>query len=205
MSEETAATGKTEGAPRRKRGWLAVIPLVLFVALAGLFIKQLIEGGDPSQVPSPLIGRPVPEFNLPPVAGIDGPDGPLPGLSSADLRTGKVTLVNVWASWCVPCREEHAWLMEMANNHGVRLVSINYKDDPENARRFLGSLGVPFSAIGADTNGRVAINWGVYGVPESFVVDGKGFIRFKQIGPIVTEGAMNAVLAQIAKAEKPLN
>jgi len=205
MSEETAADGKTEGVQRRRRGWFALIPLLVFAALAGLFVKQLIEGGDPSLVPSPLIGRPIPEFNLPPVTGIDGPDGPLPGLSSADLRTGKVTLVNVWASWCVPCREEHTWLMEMAKTRGVRLVSINYKDDPENARRFLGTLGVPFSAIGADINGRVAINWGVYGVPESFVVDGKGYIRFKQIGPIVTEQAMNSVLAEINKAEKPLN
>lgn len=204
MSEETAGS-KSEGAPRRRRGWFAIIPLVVFLGLAGLFIKQLTEGGDPSLVPSPLIGRPIPEFNLPPLAGVDGPKGQLPGLASADLRTGKVTLVNVWASWCVPCREEHAWLMEMANNHGVRLVSINYKDDPENARRFLGSLGVPFSAIGADTTGRVAINWGVYGVPESFVVDGKGIIRFKQIGPIVSNQAMDAVLAQIAKAKTPLN
>jgi len=205
MSEETAAAGKSEAAPRRRRGWFAIIPLLVFVGLAGLFIKQLVEGGDPSLLPSALIGHEVPDFNLPPVTGVVGPDGQLPGLSSADLKAGKVTLVNVWASWCVPCREEHPWLMEMAKNHGVRLVGINYKDNPENARRLLGSMGVPFSAIGADTDGRVAINWGVYGVPETYVVDGKGVIRFKQVGPIVSDQAMNAVLAQIAKAETPLN
>ncbi len=204
MSGEATAPDKNNAGRRGRRAWFAVIPLVAFAALAGLFIWQLTKGGDPSQVPSPLIGRPIPEFTLPPLAGVNGPDGPLPGLSSADLRTGKVTLVNVWASWCVPCRDEHPWLVEMARNRGVRLVSINYKDNPENALRFLGTLGVPFTAIGTDQKGRAAVDWGVYGVPESFVVDGKGYIRFKQIGPILSAATMDKVLAEIAKARQPL-
>ncbi len=204
MTGQATMPVKETPSPRRRRSWLALIPLVLFLSLAAMFIYQLLDGGDPSQVPSPLIGRPIPEFDLKPLAGLNGPDGPVPGLSSADLRQGKVTLVNVWASWCVPCRDEQPVLMDMAEKHGVRLVSINYKDAPENALRFLGTLGIPFKAVGVDANGRAAIDWGVYGVPESFVVDGSGFIRFKQIGPIANQAALDKLLAELAKAKEPL-
>jgi len=203
MSDMLPPTGSDAAATRRGRGWFALVPLALFGALALLFVKGL-GGNDPSRVPSPLIGRPIPEFSLAPLEGLKGPDGPVPGFASGDLKTGEVTLVNVWASWCVPCRDEHPWLAELAENRGARLVGINYKDDPENARRFLGSLGSPFLAVGVDPNGRTGIDWGVYGVPETFVVDGKGIIRFKQIGPILTQKTLDKVLAEVAKAQQPL-
>jgi cytochrome c biogenesis protein CcmG/thiol:disulfide interchange protein DsbE len=198
MTEQMPMPANDTPSPPRRRGWLTLLPLLLFVSLAALFVKQLLFEGDPSRVPSPLIGQPIPEFNLKPLVGLDGPDGPVPGLSSADLRKGEVNLVNVWASWCVPCRDEQPVLMDMALKHGIRLVSINYKDAPENALRFLGTLGVPFKAVGVDANGRAAIDWGVYGVPESFVVDGSGFIRFKQIGPIANQAQLDKLLAELA-------
>ncbi len=204
MTQPVSVPAKETPLPSRRRSWLMLLPLLLFLSLAGMFVYQLLDGGDPSRVPSPLIGQPIPEFNLKPLVGLEGPDGQVPGLSSADLREGKVTLVNVWASWCVPCRDEQPVLMDLALKHGVRLVSINYKDAPENALRFLGTLGVPFKMVGVDANGRAAIDWGVYGVPESFVVDGKGFIRFKQIGPIANQAQLDNLLAELAKAKQPL-
>ena len=159
---------------------LVVIPLVLFIALAVLFYFRLYAG-NPNIVPSVLIGKPVPEFALPPLENRGGVDQDIPGLSTADLR-GEVTVVNVWASWCGPCREEAPYLMALSQS-GVRVAGINHKDRPENARRFLAQFGNPFSNIGADRNGRVSIDWGVYGVPETFIVDAHGIIIHKHIGP----------------------
>jgi len=164
---------------------LYLVPLFVFAALALLFLVRLYAG-DPSQVPSALIGRPVPAFTLEPLPGLSQAGQPVPGLSDADLK-GRVTVVNVWASWCVPCRQEHPALAELAKNPAVRVVGINYKDNPENARRFLGSLGNPFAAIGIDPNGRAAIDWGVYGVPETFIVGPDGTIRYKHVGPLTPE------------------
>ena len=124
-----------------------------------------------------------------------------PGFSSADLATGAVTIVNVWASWCLPCRSEHPLLLSLAQRSDARLFGINQKDEPENARRFLGSLGNPFKAVGADT-GRVSIDWGVYGVPETFIVDGKGIIRLKWIGPLSAEGIRTVIEPKIAELNK---
>ncbi|MCP8940520.1 DsbE family thiol:disulfide interchange protein [Alsobacter sp. SYSU M60028] len=184
-------------APSRRR--LAVaLPLLVFAALALLFLFRLF-GGDPSRLPSALIGRPVPEFTLPPVAGLARDGKPTPGLSSADLKGG-VTVVNVWASWCVPCRDEHPLLVELAAKPGVRLVGINYKDQAENARRFLGALGNPFSAVGADTAGRAAIDWGVYGVPETFIVAKDGTIAYKHVGPLSPEALKGRFAEEMAKA-----
>jgi cytochrome c biogenesis protein CcmG, thiol:disulfide interchange protein DsbE len=178
-----------------------ILPVVLFGAIAALFLIGLY-GRPPSTVPSALIGKPAPAFALPPIAELQGSDGkPLPGLALADLKGRGVTVVNVFASWCAPCRDEHAQLVALSRS-GVRLVGINYKDDPENARRFLGSLGNPYSAVGADASGRTAVEWGVYGVPESFVVDSEGIIRFKQIGPISPEQLASVVLPQIEAAAR---
>jgi cytochrome c biogenesis protein CcmG, thiol:disulfide interchange protein DsbE len=164
----------------RPRHWwrLTLVPALVFLLLALLFLIAL-RSGDPSVVPSALLGKPVPEFALPPLEGLG-----LPGLTSADLSAGKVTLVNVWASWCGPCRIEHPVLMELAKRPDLRLVGINYKDEAQNGVRFLRSLGVPYQAVGMDRSGRVSIDWGVYGVPETFVVDRQGIIRFKWVGPI---------------------
>jgi cytochrome c biogenesis protein CcmG/thiol:disulfide interchange protein DsbE len=177
------AAGARKNPPRLRL--LYLLPVLVFAALALLFLFRLY-GGDPSRVPSALIGRPVPAFTLEPLPGLTEAGQPVPGLSDADLK-GRVTVVNVWASWCAPCRQEHPALIELAKNPAIRLVGINYKDNPENARRFLGSLGNPFAAIGADTSGRAAIDWGVYGVPETFVVGPDGTIRYKHIGPLLPE------------------
>lgn len=181
--------------PRKRRTWLTLLPVALFALLAVLFYRGL--SGNPADVPSVLINKPVPAFTLAPIAGLD-----LPGLASDDLKKGEVTLVNVWASWCVPCREEHPMLMELASREDLRVVGINYKDDPENARRFLVTLGIPFSAIGADPNGRAAVDWGVYGVPESFLVDGRGTIRMKWIGPLTREALTKQIIPKIEEIRR---
>ena len=171
--------------------WL-LIPLVGFLALAGLFYFRL-GAGDPSRIPSALINKPVPEFTLPPIE-----QGKGAGLSTADLATG-VHVVNVWASWCVPCRAEHPLLMQLASDKRFTVVGINYKDVPENAQRFLGALGDPFAAIGADRDGKVGIDWGVYGVPETFVVK-DGIILHKFIGPLSEDGLATDLMPAIEKA-----
>ncbi len=186
-----------EPAAKRSRIWVVLIPVILFAALAALFWKGL--SGNPSEIPSALINKPVPDFTLQPVSGLD-----IPGLATADLRTGKVAVVNVWASWCAPCRIEHPLLTELARRPDITLLGINYKDEPENAVRFLGVLGQPFAAIGSDRDGRTAVNWGVYGVPETFVVDGQGFIRYKHIGPLTPEAITGKLSAEIEKAKTPL-
>jgi cytochrome c biogenesis protein CcmG/thiol:disulfide interchange protein DsbE len=160
-----------------------ILPALIFTGLAVLFMIRLYAG-DPSRVPSALIGRPAPAFALAPMPGLSANGQPVPGLSDGDLK-GQVTVVNVWASWCAPCRQEHPALMALAKEPSLRVVGINYKDQPENARRFLGALGNPFAAVGIDPNGRTAIDWGVYGVPETFIVGPDGTIRHKHIGPLL--------------------
>jgi cytochrome c biogenesis protein CcmG, thiol:disulfide interchange protein DsbE len=187
-------------APGRARA-LVLVPLAIFAALAGLFLVRLFAG-DPSQLPSALVGRPAPQFSLPPLAGLARDGVPVPGLASADLKAGAVTIVNVWASWCGPCRDEHPQLMQLAKDSRVRVVGINYKDQSENARRFLGALGNPFVAVGDDANGRVGIDWGVYGVPETFVISPDGTIAFKHVGPLspaTLEGPLGQAIARAAK------
>ncbi|MGA0533148.1 DsbE family thiol:disulfide interchange protein [Hansschlegelia sp. KR7-227] len=190
------------GKPRfglRRR--LLLLPVLLFVALAALLYGRLFSG-DPAALPSALIGRPAPDVALPPLERLTGDAGAVPGFSRADLAAGEVTVVNVFASWCAPCRIEHPLLMTLKDK-GVRLFGINYKDDPENARRFLGGLGNPFAKVGVDPSGRAAIDWGVYGVPETFVVDGQGRIAFKFVGPLTDEAMTKTLLPEIEKAKGP--
>ena len=179
------------------RGWLLLVPAIVFAVLALVFWKGL--SGNPSEIPSALIGKPVPEFKLEAVEGLG-----VPGFDTATLKQGQVTLVNVWASWCGPCRLEHPHLMELAKRQDIRLFGLNYKDEPANARRFLGTLGQPYAAAGADPDGRAAVDWGVYGVPETFVIDGNGIIRYKWIGPLTADGIARTLDAEIEKARKPL-
>ena len=181
-----------------RRSLLLIVPLVAFVALAGLFFVRLRSGADPSAIPSALIGRPAPAFDLAALPGLAADGVPLPGLSRDDFK-GRVTLVNFWASWCAPCQIEHPQLMRLAREPGLRLVGIAYKDAPENARRFLARNGVPFRAVGMDSSGRTAIDFGVYGVPESFIVGPDGTIRDKLVG-IVTPENYRAVLDKIRAA-----
>jgi cytochrome c biogenesis protein CcmG, thiol:disulfide interchange protein DsbE len=178
----------------RPRIWLVLLPLFVFLLLAGIFLAQLLSGRDNQTIPSALIGQPAPETSLPPLEGMD-----LPGLESSAFA-GKVTLVNVWASWCAPCRAEHPLLMRVAADGRVTMAGLNYKDRPENARRFLGDLGNPFDAIGVDDSGRAAINWGVYGVPETFLVGKDGTIVWKHVGPFDERSLREGLMPQIEKA-----
>ena len=182
----------SEALESRRRPWLALLPIAAFLLIAALFYRGL--SGNPSEIPSALIDKPVPQFDLPAVEGLASP-----GFSSSDLAKGEITLVNVWGSWCVPCRSEHPLLAELAKRRDIRVFGINYKDEPENARRFLGSLGNPFAAVGADRTGRVAIDWGVYGVPETFIVDGAGIIRLKWIGELTEDAMRNTIDPKIAE------
>lgn len=174
------------------------IPLALFAALAALFYVALYAG-DPSRLPSALIGKPVPDFALPPLEGLLADGRPVPGFGTQDLARGRVSIVNVWASWCIPCHEEHPYLVILGERSGAPLYGINYKDDADAARRFLGRYGNPFVAVGVDASGRTAIDWGVYGVPETFIVDGAGRIAYKHVGPIdmtiITDRLLPAIKA----------
>ncbi|BAF90453.1 thiol:disulfide oxidoreductase periplasmic protein [Azorhizobium caulinodans ORS 571] len=172
----------TPETPRRRRPLFVILPLAVFLALAALFFVRLFAG-DPSRIPSALVGKAAPAIDLQPLAGLSGSSGPVPGITSAQLK-GKVALVNVWASWCVPCREEHPVLMGLSRDPRILLVGLNYKDQPDNARRFLGTFGLPYAAVGVDASGRSAIDWGVYGVPETFVLAPDGTIAQKFVGPL---------------------
>ncbi len=163
------------------RRLLYLLPLVAFLGVAFYFYLGL--GRDPQQLPSALIGKPVPEFALPPLPGRETAATD-PGLRTANLTAGEVVLVNVFASWCIPCRAEHPLLTRIAEETGTTVHAINYKDKPEEALAWLQRLGDPYARIGADRDGRVAIEWGVYGVPETFVVDGAGIIRYRFAGPL---------------------
>src|SRR5262249_20881149 len=185
--------------PRRK-GWPRLLlfgPAVLFLGLVAAFALGL--GRDPKLVPSPLIGKPAPDFALPAVKGRSL------GLAASDL-TGRVSLVNVFASSCLPCRDEHPLLMRLKADGTVPILGLDYKDKPDDAARWLDGMGDPYTRTGADIDGRVAIDWGVYGVPETFVVDARGRIAFKQIGPLRPADLDRTILPLIARlrAEPPV-
>ena len=193
MSE--TASGNSEMRPRR---FIVLAPLILFVGLTALFLIRL-NAGDPSLIPSALIGHPVPQTALPPIAGLKRDGAAVPGVDPASFK-GAVTVVNVWASWCVPCHDEAPLLIQLAQDQRLRVIGINYKDDADNARRFLGRYGNPFAAAGADQNGRAAIEWGVYGVPETFVIGSDARIAYKLVGPITPENFQSILVPQIDKA-----
>lgn len=184
--------------PRRKKGW-ALLPVALFLALAGLFFVALFTG-DPHKLPSALIGKPVPPTTFEPLDGLAEAGQPVPGFASSDLAKGQVTLVNFWASWCVPCVQEHPLLVELAKRTGLPVYGVNYKDTTDAARRFIGRYGNPYTAVGIDPQGRGAIEWGVYGMPESFLVDGAGRILYKQVGPFSPEIIERTIIPAIEKA-----
>jgi cytochrome c biogenesis protein CcmG/thiol:disulfide interchange protein DsbE len=178
---------------------LVLLPLVLFLGLAGLFYFRLSTTRDVSFIPSVLIGRDAPATDLPPVAGLERDGKPVPGIASAEFK-GAVTVLNVWASWCEPCRDEAPLLVQLARDPRIRMVGINYKDKPDNARRFLGRYGNPFVASGADASGRAGIEWGVYGVPETFIIGRDGRIAYKLVGPVTPDNVEKALKPEIEKA-----
>lgn len=172
-----------------------LVPLLVFVGIAVFLAIGLRR--DPREVPSPLIGKPVPDFSLPPVRGRSL------GLATANLK-GEVSLVNVFASWCVACREEHPLLMQISRDGVVPVHGLNYKDQPEDAARWLDERGDPYTRTGADVDGRVAIDWGVYGVPETFVIDRRGRIAYKRIGAITPEVWTQTLLPLIRRLQGTL-
>ncbi len=179
-----------ETPPPRRRSYIVALPLLAFVALAAVFWFRL-GSGDPSRIPSALIGHPAPQTALPALDGLNAGAAPVPGLDPAAFK-GHVSVVNVWASWCVPCHDEAPLLLTLGQDatlraQGLQFVGINYKDAAENARRFLGRYGNPFDRVGVDVNGRASIDWGVYGVPETFVVGRDGTIAYKLVGPVTPD------------------
>ena len=176
-----------------KRILLAVTPLVVLVGLIAVFAMSMNR--DPSFIPSVLINKPAPEFALAAV-----PELGVPGFDTASLK-GEVTVVNVFASWCIPCRDEHPVLTKLKTDTGVRLFGINQKDAPANAKSFLTELGNPYDAVGGDANGRVSIDWGVYGVPETFIVDKNGVVVMKHVGPLSTQALESEIKPAILKAQ----
>lgn len=194
MSEAT----QSQRPSNLRRNILVLLPLAMFLGLAALFYVGLHEG-DPSLLPSALIGKPMPKTDLPPIEGLKHNGQPVPGLNDATFKD-KVTLVNVWASWCVPCHDEVPFLEQLSHDKRFQLVGINYKDAPDDARRFLGRYGNPYVAAGADRSGRESINWGVYGVPETYVIDRAGTIIYKLVGPIDARNLLGALMPAIDKA-----
>ncbi|TDK34453.1 DsbE family thiol:disulfide interchange protein [Rhizobium deserti] len=196
MSAET----ERPSPPRRNiaRYALALIPLLVFAGFAVVAGKMLydqdINGHDVSAIPSALIGRKAPSLALPPLEGSN-----TAALNDAAVQ-GKLTLVNVFASWCIPCRQEHPILKELAKDGRVTIVGINYKDKTDNALRFLGELGNPYNAIGTDTSGKAAIDWGVYGIPESYLVGPDGTILYKKVGPFDERSVTQDLMPAISKA-----
>ncbi len=187
-------TGRQADATRQRRSRLVLLlPLVLFFGLVLAFAVRLDR--DPSKIPSALIGKSVPVFSLPPVKGREL------GLSNTDLN-GEVSLVNIFASWCVACREEHPLLMQLKAGRAMPVHGLNYKDEPDNAARWLNSMGDPYTRTGADRDGRVAIDWGVYGVPETFVVSRDGRIAYKHIGPLTAKDLDGTVLPLVRKLQR---
>ena len=200
MSEPATSDKLTSTAPPPRRPVLMALPLLLFASLAGLFWLRL-GSGDPSRIPSALIGHPAPQTALPPLQGLVADGAAVPGLDPAMFK-GKVSIVNVWASWCVPCHDEAPLLTQLGHDKRLQVIGINYKDTPDNARRFLGRYGNPYGFVGVDGTGRAAIEWGVYGVPETFIVGREGKIVYKLVGPITPDNIDSVMKAEIDKALK---
>jgi len=202
---DTAEKPQAVNAGRKKTNWAVFIPGLAFFALVILFAVIMARPGrDVTEIPSMLLGKPAPQLTLPAIEGLTGPDGaPVPGFDPAAFE-GEPYLVNVWASWCVPCRQEHPLLMRMAAQDGVTILGLNYKDKTPNALSFLSGLGNPYTQAGADQSGRAAIEWGVYGVPESFVVGADGTVLYKHTGPLTPEAIEKEILPRLEIA-RPAN
>ena len=193
-------TDAPETTERSRRTILVLLPLLAFLALAALFYFRL-GAGDASRIPSALIGQMAPKTDLPPLPGLERDGKAVPGVTN-DTFKGAVTLVNVWASWCVPCHDEAPLLNQLAKDKRIQLVGVNYKDSPDNARRFLNRYGNPFVATGRDDNGRASIDWGVYGVPETFLVGRDGRIAYKLVGPVTADNLARVLMPAIEQALK---
>lgn len=198
MSTNDPTANVTTGRSPRGFTWL-ILPLLIFAGIAALFALAL-KSGDPSRLPSAFIGKPAPAYAFTPLDGASGTK--VNGFDQKALSTGSVTIVNYWASWCAPCVEEHPQLVALKDVPGVVLAGVNMKDEPDNARRFLSRYGNPFAMLGQDRSGRGAIEWGVYGTPETFILDAKGIIRAKHVGPISKADLDRKILPAIEAARR---
>ncbi len=203
MTEQT----ETEEKPRRSI-LLAMLPVLLFGSLVVVFFIGLTQGDTFRKLPSVLIGKPAPTLDMEPVENLVINGKQVPTFKGEDLKKGKVTVVNFWASWCVPCRQEHPQMIALGKMPEIQLFGINYKNEPADASQFLRQLGSPYAAIGSDFRGRAGIEWGVVGLPETYIVDGKGIIRYKFIGPISERALKNGfmpklreIMAETAKSQ----
>lgn len=187
MSENSTPEPSLEGPPLKRSHLFFFLPAVLFLVVAIVVAWFMMSGRDPQAIPSALLDRPAPAFKLPPLTGFDT------GFSRADL-VGQVTVVNVFASWCTPCLAEHPHIMQLSKTPGVRVFGLNYKNKDEQALAWLKRHGNPYARVGADRDGRVAIEWGVYGVPETFIVDRTGVICFKKVGPVTPQVLSDQIL-----------
>lgn len=204
MSDQTDTAGTelaSASKPRRSRLVGAIAPLLIFVLFAGLFAFALTTG-DPTKLPSALIGQPAPQVTFEKIDGLVEGGQQLQGFSASDLATGKPIFVNFWASWCGPCVQEHPLMTQLKEKTGVDIYGVNYKDEAEAARRFIGRYGNPFTRLGRDPEGRGAIEWGVYGMPESFVVNGRGEIVYKHVGAMTPETMVTRIIPAIEAARK---
>ncbi|MET0569672.1 MAG: DsbE family thiol:disulfide interchange protein [Hyphomicrobiaceae bacterium] len=200
-SSQASPTSIAAAQQTSRRG-LLLAPVVIFVGLVSMFAFALHKG-DPSKLPSALVGRAAPPLALAPLEGLVGDGGqPVPGIEANAFKTGGVSVVNFWASWCVPCVQEHPLLVRLAERADVTLYGVNHKDQAVNARRFLGRYGNPFKAVGVDANGRAAVDWGVYGMPETFIVDGRGIIVYKHVGQLTPAALEGNIIPAIRAAAK---
>ncbi|MEL6373588.1 MAG: DsbE family thiol:disulfide interchange protein [Pseudomonadota bacterium] len=213
--EKAAPASDTPVAAPRRPSLALILPVAIFAGIAILFAVAL-RSGDPSKLPSTFIGKPAPQTTFAALAGLtdargegqsQGPgpgEGPSQsqGFATADLATGRPSVVNFWASWCGPCVVEHPLLVRLKRETGVRLLGVNYKDKPSNARRFLARLKNPYDRVGVDPQGRGAVEWGVYGMPETFVLNGRGEIVYKHVGPLDPDVLRNKVLPMIRAMQK---
>jgi cytochrome c biogenesis protein CcmG, thiol:disulfide interchange protein DsbE len=197
MTENT-----TEHAGARRSPLYFILPLGIFAVIAVMFLFKIVSNRDPSEIPSPLIGKPAPQFSLPALEQLQRNGSAIPGFTTADLTKGTPTMIVVWGAYCIPCAQEAPALLAFKAKFGVRLFGLNYKDKPEAARAFLARYGNPFDAVGDDRSGRVSIDWGIYGAPETFIVDGRGTIVYKYVGPLTPSVLQNEVLNALTKAGK---
>lgn len=204
MSVATSQPASNPSSSGKRQPRALAWPLAVFVLLAGIFALALWTG-DPSKLPSALIGKTIPDIELRPLEGLSDSGRSIAGLGSADLANGQVSVVNFWASWCVPCAQEHPLLLALKERTGARLYGVNYKDQTAAALRFLRRYGNPFVAVGMDSNGRAAIEWGVYGIPETFIVNGRGEIVYKHVGPITPETLDREIIPAIRSAHAQSN
>lgn len=202
---ESSSKKQSEGKPK-SRLWSSILPLFVFLGIAGASYSLLsTEGRDVSALPSALLDKPAPALDVPPLEGLVENGKPVPGMNKdmfLNAATNKVSIVNVFASWCVPCRQEHPYIVELGKDERIQLIGINQRDSTKNALSFLAELGNPYDAVGVDRKGRASIEWGVYGVPETFIVNPQGRIIYKHVGPINARDLQQKFLPIIEQALK---